>query len=94
MSAPPTPTHSLLRLLAGAGTAAFVLGSAILAVWLLGASTAQIEGLTLRVWLAPAPAGSTVLELPPLGSLAADTHRAPFSLHVRLERIQPDAFAT
>lgn len=52
------------------------------------------EGLAIGVsWRFPA-AGSTRIELPPLGEVQASTHEVPVELLLRLERVEPMALAT
>jgi len=62
---------------------------ALLCMCLAGPATYDIQGLSLRAGLVPSTAGKTVIELPPFGSLSADTHRAPLELRVRLDGIGP-----
>lgn len=68
--------------------------SALLAVWFFGASTINIEGITIKAAIAPAPAGLTEFRLPPFGIIEARTHQGPVKLIFTLEQIQSDSLLT
>lgn len=61
--------------------------AALLAVWLLGYSFIDIEGITVRAALAPSSTGITELHFPPFGVIKARTHQGPVKLSLTLEQI-------
>ncbi len=65
------------------------LAGALLFISLFAHQQFQVEALKLRLDLAPAPAGYTVVEIPPLATVRARTHAVPVQLSVRLESIDP-----
>lgn len=65
---------------------------AILAVWLFGASTVEVEGIEFKVGLAPGRSGLTELHFPPFGVVEAKTHQGPVKLIISLEQIRSDSF--
>jgi predicted phosphodiesterase len=67
------------------------LTTAILAVWLLGVSTVEVEGIEFKVGLAPNKNGITELHFPPFGVVEANTHQGPVKLMISLEQIQSDS---
>lgn len=66
--------------------------TAIIAVYLLGPAAVNIEGITVRAGLAPAPAGVTELRFPPFGVITAKTHQGPIKLYLTLEQIDSNSF--
>ncbi|MBE0466520.1 MAG: metallophosphoesterase family protein [Candidatus Desulforudis sp.] len=71
---------------------AVVVGAALCVV-AFGPGVYEVQGLHFRGELRPVLSGRTVLEIPPLGSLIADTHRGPVELHITLQGIRPDVLA-
>ena len=65
-----------LKYLRALGVIATIAAGAILFVYLFGAMVVDIEGLAVRVTVAPAHQGETVVELPPFGSKSAATQWA------------------
>lgn len=65
---------------------------AMLAVWLFGASTVEVEGIEFKVGLAPARTGLTEVRFPPFGVVEARTHQGPVKLIINLEQISSDSF--
>lgn len=63
---------------------------ALAGVYLLGPSTYNIEGLTLKFSLVPSCNGQTVIKLPPFGSISAFTHNSPLQLNIELLYIGTD----
>jgi len=61
--------------------------TALLAVWLFGYSSIDMEGITIRVALAPSRTGVTELHFPPFGVITARTHQGPVKLNLTLEQI-------
>lgn len=61
--------------------------TALLAVWLLGYSSFDIEGITIKAALALSPSGITELHFPPFGVITAKTHQGPVKLSLTLEQI-------
>ncbi|MDD3268094.1 MAG: metallophosphoesterase family protein [Syntrophomonadaceae bacterium] len=68
--------------------------SAVLAVWLFGPSSINIEGITIEAAIAPASAGITEFRLPPFGVIEARTHQGPVKFSLTLEQIQSDSLKT
>lgn len=66
---------------------------ALLFLHLFGMVLLQTDGLTLGVRIEPALTGVTTLEIPPLGTIQAHTHRAPAELLVRLDHIETETLA-
>jgi putative phosphoesterase len=65
---------------------------AMLAVWLFGASTVEVEGIEFKVGLAPGRSGLTEVHFPPFGVIEARTHQGPVKLIINLEQISSDSF--
>jgi predicted phosphodiesterase len=65
------------------------LAGLIFAVVFLGPAEYNLGGVDVRVALAPASQGRTVVELPPLGALAAKTHLPPLEIRLLLKNIRP-----
>jgi predicted phosphodiesterase len=65
---------------------------AILAVWLLGTTTFELEGIEFKAGLAPGRSGITELHFPPFGVVEAKTHKGPVKLVISLEQIRSDTF--
>ena len=63
-----------------------VLG-ACLALYTMGPSIYKFEGLTFSVSTLPAAKGSTTIDLSPLGSISAATHKLPLELKIKLHYI-------
>lgn len=63
------------------------IAGAILTVTMFGPSSYKVNGFTVEFALQPAYRGQTLIDLPPVGTLTAQTHAAPFQLSMRLERI-------
>lgn len=61
--------------------------TALLAVWLFGYSSIDMEGITVKVALAPSQTGVTELHFPPFGVITAKTHQGPVKLCLTLEQI-------
>ncbi|HHV15621.1 MAG TPA: hypothetical protein GXX58_03490 [Gelria sp.] len=66
------------------------LAGAILAVWLLGSTTVELEGIEFKVGLTPGRSGITELHFPPFGEVEAKTHQGPVKLVISLEQIKSD----
>ena len=73
---------------------ATALAGAVLAIWLFAGTTLEIQGLVLKVSLAPSATGKTVVALPPFGTVEAPTHPGPIKLVVQLEQIQTEILRT
>jgi predicted phosphodiesterase len=65
---------------------------AILAVWLLGTTTFELEGIEFKAGLTPGRSGITELHFPPFGVVEAKTHKGPVILVISLEQIRSDTF--
>jgi predicted phosphodiesterase len=65
---------------------------AILAVWLLGTTTFELEGIEFKAGLTPGRSGITELHFPPFGVVEAKTHKGPVKLVISLEQIRSDTF--
>ena len=76
-----------LRFLGIIGTA---LIGAVLFILLFGPAVYNVEGLTFRASLQPAWQGKTVLLIPPLGNISADTHDLPIMIQITLTNIEAD----
>ncbi len=63
---------------------------AILAVWLLGSTTFDLEVIEFRAGLTPGRSGITELHFPPFGVVEAKTHQGPVKLVISLEQIRSD----
>ncbi|MGE5405431.1 MAG: metallophosphoesterase family protein [Candidatus Saccharibacteria bacterium] len=75
--------------LAGIAVTAFL--GAFLFVYLFGAENYTYQGVSVRVAVTPALHGQTLIEVPPLGRISADTHSTPLLLTLRLEEVETDA---
>lgn len=64
---------------------------ALAALPLITPTSAKVGPGSVTASVAPSVRGETVLALPPLGRLSADTHRAPAAVQVRLDEIDPTA---
>lgn len=51
----------------------------------------RVEALYVRLAVEPSLSGYTVIEIPPLATIRANTHHAPLSLNIRLESIDPNS---
>jgi len=65
--------------------------AAIIAVYLLGPSAVEIEGITVRAGLAPASTGVTEIRLPPFGVITAQTHQGPLKIYLTVEQIDGES---
>lgn len=65
--------------------------AAIIAVYLVGPVSVNIEGITIKAGLAPSPNGITELRFPPFGVITAKTHQGPVKLYLTLEQIDSDS---
>ncbi len=74
---------------AGLAVLLSALAGAFLFISLLGHHHVRVEAFQLRLGLQPSPAGYTVLEIPPLATIRAETHATPLRISVRLESIDP-----
>lgn len=70
--------------------AAVIIAGMLLAVYAFGPRVYDIYGVSIRASLAPALEGRTVLEIPPVGSLSAETHGAPLRVNLTVTGVQPD----
>lgn len=61
---------------------------AVLFIWVFGPAQYRIDGFTAHGAIRPAPSGNTVIQLPPLGTLMAKTHRAPLECRLTLLRVE------
>ncbi|MGE5417683.1 MAG: metallophosphoesterase family protein [Acidobacteriota bacterium] len=82
-------SKSTLAKLIGIAVTAFL--GAFLIVYLFGAEYYTYQGISIRVAVTPALHGQTLIEVPPLGRISANTHSTPLLLTVRLEEIETDA---
>lgn len=80
-----------LNLLNSAGVLVTCAAGAILFVYLFGAVVFEIQGLLVSASVVPSLHGATIVELPPLGSISAATHRGPLQVNLRLEQVETDA---
>lgn len=71
--------------------AAVSLVAAGVAVSPLGGTDRQIGPVDARVSIVPSLRGGTVVDLPPLGQLALDTHDGPLQVRARVDGIRLDA---
>lgn len=60
---------------------------ALVLVTLFGRSTYDIGGATVEITVAPAWNGKTELNLPPLGTISAKTHKLPVKVSAKMERV-------
>ncbi|MCL5291064.1 MAG: metallophosphoesterase [Actinobacteria bacterium] len=63
---------------------------ALSAIALFGATTYEIDGVSLRLSIRPKARGETVLSIPPFGEIVANTHVTPMRIDASLERIYPE----
>ncbi|NLG33575.1 MAG: metallophosphoesterase, partial [Syntrophomonadaceae bacterium] len=63
------------------------LAGALLFVYLFGPMIYDIKGLAFKISTLPSIQGKTIMEIPPFGSIGANTHQMPFELRVRIEYI-------
>ncbi|QGT98924.1 hypothetical protein SYNTR_0331 [Candidatus Syntrophocurvum alkaliphilum] len=63
---------------------------ALLAIYFFSSTTFNVQGLSINLKATPALTGKTVISLPPVGSLSANTHIAPLEFNASLERIEAD----
>ncbi|MBO8129586.1 MAG: metallophosphoesterase family protein [Peptococcaceae bacterium] len=78
------------RILRAASEIIVIAAGVILFVTLFGAASYDLQGVSVKGYLTVSTSGRTVIELPPLGSLSADTHRGPVEFHLEVTGIQPD----
>ncbi len=69
-------------------SAATALGAAAIAAF--GATSYEIDGVSLNLAARPAIRGETSLKVPPFGEISAYTHKSPVQLSASLERVYPD----
>lgn len=67
-----------------------VLIGAVFFVTVFGPAVYEVQGVSFRGELRPALNGRTVFEVPPVGSLAADTHSTPVEIHITVQGVRPD----
>lgn len=60
---------------------------AFIFVSLMGQQSFRIEALEVRLSIHPAAPGHTVVEIPPLATIMANTHSAPLSINISLQSI-------
>lgn len=68
---------------------AVAVGAALFVVT-FGPGVHEVHGVYFKGEVRPAFNGRTVLEIPPLGSLVANTHQSPVAIHLTLQGIRPD----
>lgn len=68
------------------------LSGAIIAIWLFGASTVEVESIEFKVALVPGRNGITELHFPPFGVVEATTHQGPVKLLISLQQIKSESF--
>lgn len=91
----PAKKHNLVNQLFSIKTLILLvtaLTGSILAVWLLGSTTVEMEGIEFKAGLSPGRSGITELHFPPFGMVEAKTHHGPVHLVIRLEQIRSDTF--
>lgn len=59
-----------------------VIVGAVFFVTVFGPAVYEVQGVSFRGELRPALNGRTVLEIPPVGNLTADTHSTPVEIHI------------
>lgn len=64
----------------------------LFAVTFFGPAEYNLQGAGVRAALAPAPAGRTVVEIPPLGTITLKTHSTPLEIRLTLKDIRPELF--
>lgn len=70
-------------------TLVVILG-AVLSVYLIGPNVYEVHGVSVRAAVMPALDSRTVLEIPPIGSLTANTHTGPVELRLTITGIRPE----
>ncbi len=68
--------------------------SALMSIWLFGPSVIDVEGISIKVAIAPSTASITELRLPPFGVIESRTHQGPVKLSLTLEQINSDSLKT
>lgn len=72
-----------------------VMLAGIIGAWLGVTAWDGVEGnlelVTVRASVRPAPSGETEVDLPPFGSLSARTHRGPLRLHLDVDRLHVES---
>lgn len=63
---------------------------ALIAVTLFGQASYQIDGATVSLGIGPALSGSTEVVIPPIGTIAAQTHKTPVKASIGIERVSVD----
>ncbi len=58
-----------------------------LAVAMWGGTSGDFGLISVRASLRPSPAGATVVEIPPFGSISARTHDSPIRLNLQVEQV-------
>lgn len=81
------PVARILRLLLALFTIGAVIGAAYYALILASSTEIQIGPVRIEFALKPAWHGKSVVDLPPAGSIEADTHTAPVVVTYSLEEI-------
>lgn len=67
-----------------------VIAGAAFFVMIFGPAVYEIQGVSFRGELRPVLDGRTVLEIPPVGNLTADTHSTPVKIHITVQGLRPD----
>ncbi len=82
-----TPALCMFQKLKPLGILTTAILGAFLFVYLFGAASYDIDGLSLSLSANPAKTGKTIIQLPPFGSVAASTHDAPLEFIIKLDYI-------
>ncbi len=69
---------------------AAILFGILLAVYAFGPKVYDVHGVSVRASISPALDGRTILEIPPVGSLIADTHSTPLQVNLTITGVRPD----
>ncbi len=67
-----------------------VITGAVFFVTVFGPAVYEVQGVFFRGELRPVLNGRTVLEIPPVGSLTADTHPTPIEIQITVQGVRPD----
>ncbi|MGK5501217.1 metallophosphoesterase family protein, partial [Streptomyces sp. URMC 125] len=90
----PAPTSSLVHTPHPYARALALAAVTLLGAWLgllaVGSVEAPVGPVDTRMSLRPAVSGGTEINVPPLGALELETHRAPLGLDVDISRLDPE----
>ncbi|MGI6554607.1 MAG: metallophosphoesterase [Bacillota bacterium] len=70
--------------------ALLILFTMALFISFFGATSYEVQGVSLKAYVKPSLDGQSYLKLPPLGDLSADTHKGALNFYIELTGIHPE----